>query len=86
LETLEKNEEETMDVTMTNVDLGAGYKESKEVDQDTSRLMKDSYDDKDNSNGEHMDVTKSKEEVGNLTKERTVELIRITEKVDLYIG
>jgi hypothetical protein len=31
LETSEKNEEETMDVTMTNVDVGAGDDESMEV-------------------------------------------------------
>jgi hypothetical protein len=42
LEISEKDEEETMEVTMTDVDLGAGYNESKEVaspnDQDTIGL------------------------------------------------
>jgi hypothetical protein len=52
LENLKRNKEETLNVTMTNVDLGAGNKESMEVvspnDQDTSRLVKNSEDNKDN--------------------------------------
>jgi hypothetical protein len=81
LEISEKNEEETMDVAMTNVDLGAGDNESMEVtspnDQDAIRLMKDSDDNKDNCSGEQMDATKFTEEVENPTKGRTVDLIII---------
>jgi hypothetical protein len=64
----EKDGGETMDVTMTNVDLGAGGDESMEVaspnDQDPIRLMNDSDANKDNSSGEQMDVTESTEEGG----------------------
>jgi hypothetical protein len=64
-ENSEKNEEKTMDITMTNVHLGAGDK-SMEVanpsDQDTVRPM-DSDANKDNSSCEQMDVTKFTEEL-----------------------
>jgi hypothetical protein len=73
MENSEKDGVETMDVTMTNVDLGAGGKESMEVaspnDQDPIRLMNDSDANKDNSSGEQMDVTEFTEEVGKPTKE-----------------
>jgi hypothetical protein len=67
---------------MTNVDLGAGNKESMEVaspdDQDTNRLIKNPEDNKNNCSDEQINVTKSMEEVENQKKERTVNLIRIT--------
>jgi hypothetical protein len=75
VENSEKDGKETMDVTMTNVDLGADSKESMEVDspndQDPIRLMNDSDANKHNSSGEQMDVTEFTEEVGKPTKERT---------------
>jgi hypothetical protein len=73
---------------MTNVDLGTGNKESMEVaspnDQDTSRLIKNSEDNKNNCSGEQIDVTKSMEEVENQKKERTDNQIRITPIEEFY--
>lgn len=69
VENSEKEGGETMDVTMTNVDLGAGADESMEVaspnDQDPISLMNDSDANKDNSSGDQMDVAESTEEGGN---------------------
>jgi hypothetical protein len=71
----EKNEEEIMDVTKTNVDLSAGGNEFMEAaspnDQDPIRLMNDSDANEDNSTCERMDVIEFTEEVGKPTKERT---------------
>jgi hypothetical protein len=74
-------EEETMDVTMINVDLGAGDNKTMEVvspnDQDSIRLIYELDTNKDNRSGEQIDVTQFMMEVENSTKGRTAELIII---------
>ncbi|PNF15626.1 hypothetical protein B7P43_G15971 [Cryptotermes secundus] len=68
VENSEKERGETMDVSMTNVDLRAGGDESMEVaspvDQDPISVMNDSDANKDNSSGEQMDIAESTEESG----------------------
>jgi nucleoprotein TPR len=87
LENSKRNKEETLNVTMTNEDLGVGNKESMEVagsnDQDTSRPIKNSENNKNNRSGEQIDITKSTEEVQSQKKEKTVDPVDTRQAIEL---